>query len=63
MIHYVFGTGKNYSPRVFLEKFKYVAEEKTMPEYIADNIEISSEFDREDSDGETFNEEKFNEEN
>ena len=34
-----------------------------MPEYIADNIEISSEFDREDSDGETFNEEKFNEEN
>ena len=63
MIHYVFRTGKNYSPQEFLEKFKNVVKEKKMAEYITDNIEISSEFDREDSDGETFNEENSDEEN
>ena len=32
-----------------------------MPEYIADDIEISSDSDREDSDRENYNKENFNE--
>ena len=70
MINSVFRTCKNDYPPVFLEKCKYVANEKKMPEYITDNIEIeiSSDSDRKDSDEENFNkgnsdEEKFNEEN
>ena len=38
----VFRTGKNYYPQVFLEECKYVVEEKKMPKYITDNIEIST---------------------
>ena len=34
---------------MFLEKCKYVVKEKKMPEYIIDDIEISSDSDREDS--------------
>ena len=34
-----------------------------MPEYITDNIEISSDSDRKDSDEESFAEEIFEEEN
>ena len=34
---------------MFLEKCKYVVKEKKMPEYITDDIEISSDSDREDS--------------
>ena len=34
-----------------------------MPEYITDNIKISSDSDREDSDEEISNEENFHEEN
>ena len=52
-----------------LEECKFVVKEKKMPEYIADDIEISSDdSDREDSDEEisdeeNSDEEKFDEEN
>ena len=57
MIASVFRTGESYYPQAFLGECKYVVEEKKMPEYITDNIEISSDSDREDSDEENFNEE------
>ena len=63
MIYSVFRTGKNYYPQVFLEECKYVIKEKKMPEYITDDIEISSDSGREDSDKEIFNEENSVEEN
>ena len=70
LIDSVFRTGKNYYPQVFSEKCKYVVKEKKMPEYITDDIKISSgDSDREDSDEEnsddgnsdeeTFNEKKL----
>ena len=52
MINSVFRTGKTYYPQVFLEECKYVVEEKNMPDYITDDIEISSDSGREDSDEE-----------
>ena len=55
----VFRTGKSYSPQVFLEECKYVAKEKKMLEYITDDIEISSDSDRKDSDEENFIAEKY----
>ena len=64
LIDSVFRTGKNYYPSVFLEECKYIVKEKKMPEYIADDIEISSDSsNREDSDEEKFNEENSDEEN
>ena len=57
MIASVFRTGESYYPQAFLGECKYVVEEKKMHEYITDNIEISSDSDREDSDEENFNEE------
>ena len=42
LIDSVYKTGKNYYPQLFLEECKYVVKEKKMPEYITDNIEISS---------------------
>ena len=57
MIASVFRTGESYYPQAFLGECKYVIEEKKMPEHITDNIEISSDSDREDSDEENFNEE------
>ena len=59
MIDSVFRAGKNYYPQVFLEEYKYVDDEKKMPEYITADIEISSD----DSDWEDSNEETFDEEN
>ena len=50
MISSVFRTGKNYYPEVFLEECKYIVKEKKIPKYIIDNIEISFDFDRENSD-------------
>ena len=41
---------------MFLEEFKYVVKEKNIPRYIIDDIEISSESDRENSAEESFNE-------
>ena len=46
LIDSIFRTGKNYYPQVFLEECKYVVKEKKMPEYITDDIEISSTSDR-----------------
>ena len=67
MIDSVFRTVKNCYPQVLLEECKYLVKEKTMPEYITDSIEISSDSDREYSDEENSNggnsdEENFNEE-
>ena len=67
LINSVFRSGENYYPQVFLEEYKYVVEEKKpekkMPEFITDNIEISSDSHREDSDKEISSEENSNEEN
>ena len=46
-----------YYPQVFLEECKYVAKEKKISEYIIDDIEISSDFERENSDAENSDEE------
>ena len=48
---------------MFLEEFKYTVKEQKMPEYITDDIEISSDSDREDSDEEKSNEENSDKEN
>ena len=56
MIDSVFRTGKNYYPKMFLEKCKCIIKEKKMPEYITDIIETPS-------DEENANEENSNEEN
>ena len=63
MIASVFRTGKSYYSQVFLEECKYVVEEKKIPEYITDDIEISSDSDREDSDEEIPNKKNSNLEN
>ena len=57
MINSVFRTCKNYYPQDFFEECEYVVREKEMPEYITDDIEISSDSEREDSYEEIFNEE------
>ena len=64
MIDSVFRTGKNYNPHVFLEDCKYIVNEKKMPEYITEDVEIlSDDSNKEDSDGEISNEESSDEEN
>ena len=54
------------------EECKYIAKEKKFPKYIVDDIEISSDFDRENSNEENYqknsdkensNEQNFDEEN
>ena len=47
---------------MFLEEFKYVVKKKIL-KYIIDDIEISSDFDREDSHEENSSEEHSDEEN
>ena len=42
---------------MFLEECKYVVKEKKIPKYIIDNIETSSDFNRENSDEENSDEE------
>ena len=59
MIDSVYKTGKNYYPQAILEECKYVVKEKKMPEYITDDIEISSDSDREDSDEENSDDENL----
>ena len=57
MIDSVFKIGKNYYSHVLLEDLKYIVEKKKLPEYITDEIEISSDdSDRADSDKESSNE-------
>ena len=67
LIDSLFRTGESYYPQVFLEEYKYVIKAKKIPKYISDDIEISSDFDRgnsdeENSDTEPFDEETSNEE-
>ena len=51
MIDSVFRAGDNYYPQVLLGESKCVVKEKKIPEYIIDDIKISSDDpDREDSD-------------
>ena len=52
---------KNYYPQVFLEECRYVVEEKNIPKYIIDDIEISSDSDRENSDEENSDEKNSDE--
>ena len=61
----VFRKGNNYHHhQVFLKECKHVVKEKKMPEYITDDIEISSDDSgREDSNEENSNEEISDEEN
>ena len=49
--------------KCFLEECKCIIKEKKMPEYIIDNVEISSDLDRENSDEEHSDEEHLDEEN
>ena len=63
LMDFVFRTGKKYYSQVFLEDCKYTIKEKEIPKYIIDDIEISSNSDREDSDEENSNEENSSEEN
>ena len=48
---------------MLLEECTYLVEEKKMPKYIIDNIEISSDSDTEDSEEENSDEENSDEEN
>ena len=59
----VFRIGTNYYPQMFLEECTYFIEEKKIPKYVTDNIEICSDSDRESSDEENSDEENPNEEN
>ena len=63
MVNSVFSTGNNYYPQVFLEECKYVIKEKKILKYNFDDIEISSDSDKEDSDEEDFDEENSDEKN
>ena len=58
----VYIAGKNYCPQVFRE-CKYVVKEKKIPKHIIDNLEISSDSDRENSDTKNSGEEKFDKKN
>ena len=52
LIDFIFRTSKHFYTRVVLEECKYVAKEIKNPRYIIDDIEISSDSDRENSDEE-----------
>ena len=52
LIDSVFRTGNNYCPQVFLEEFKHVIKDKKIHNYIADDVEISSDDYEENSDEE-----------
>ena len=62
LIDSVFRTGKNYYPQVFLEECKYIVKEEKIPKYIIDDIEISSDTDKENSDEEKPDEKYSDEE-
>ena len=63
MINFVFRIGKNYYSQVFLEEFKYVVKEKTIPKYIIDDREISFDSDKSNYDEENSSEDNSEEEN
>ena len=55
LIDFVFRTGENYYPQVFLEECKDVVNEKRIPKYVIGDIEICNS-DRKKSDEENSNE-------
>ena len=57
LIDSVLRTGNNYYPQVVLEECEYIVQEKTMPEYITDDLEISGDSDRENSNKENSDQE------
>ena len=57
MIDSVLRTGNNYYPQVLLEECQYIVKEKTMPEYITDDLQISDDSDRENSNKENSDQE------
>ena len=58
LIDSVYSKDKSYCPQVFLEEYKYVANEKKMSKFITYDIEISSDVsDTGNSDVENSNEE------
>ena len=63
LIDSVFRTGKNYYPQVFLEECKYVVKEEKIPKYIIEDIEVSSDSERENSDEENCDEKNSDEKN
>ena len=63
MIDSIFRTSKKYHLQVFLEACTYIVKDKKISGYITDDIEISSNSDREDFDEENSNEENSDEEN
>ena len=63
LIDSVFRTGKNYYPQVFLEECKYVVKEEKIPKYIIQDIEVSSDSERENSDEENSDEKNSDEKN
>ena len=42
MIDSIYRTSTSFYPRLFSEECKYVVKEKNIPEYITDDIDISS---------------------
>ena len=63
MIDSVFRISKIYDSQIFLKQCKNVVKGKKMPGYITDDIEISTDSDREGSDEEKFLEKNSDEEN
>ena len=63
LIDSVFRTGKNYYPQVFLEECKYVVKEEKIPKYIIEDIEVSSDSEKENSDEENSDEKNSDEKN
>ena len=61
--HSAFRVGKNFYPQVLFQEYEYVVKEKKIPKYIIDNIEISSDFVRENSDEENSDKETSDEKN
>ena len=56
MIDSVFRAGKNYYPHLFSEECQLLLKKKMIPKYIIDDIEISCDSDRENSDEEKCDE-------
>ena len=63
MLNSDFRTGKNFYPQVFLEEFKYIVKEKMIPKYIIDDMDISSDSHRKNSDEENSHRKNSDREN
>ena len=55
----IFRAGKNYYLPVFLDECKYIVKEKKIPKYIIDDIEIPCDSDKENSDEENYDVNKY----